>query len=109
MNHVVSMKEYKFKNLDISKIITECLKCNTLEEAKNLQTQYEQYCDTPEIARSNLGYIFGYCDDKQRTKLYKLFSVSHPIFGQDFGRGKEITTSEAFVKGLTICKTQTRK
>ena len=102
------MKKYKFDKLNISTIISECLKCNTKEESKNLQEQYEQYCDTPEIACSNLGYIFGYCDEKDRTKLYKLFSVNHPMFGEDFGRGKEMTTSEMFIKGLTLIENNDR-
>jgi hypothetical protein len=79
--------KYNFKDIGgISDLISACLQCQTKEQAGELQKQYEEYCDTPEIARSNLGYIFGYCNDEDRNKLYMLFSVSHPIFGSNFGR-----------------------
>lgn len=77
--------KYNFKDNDsISGIISACLQCKTKEEAEELQKEYEEYCDTPEIAKSNLGYIFGYCNKEDRIKLYKLFPVSHPIFGSDY-------------------------
>lgn len=77
--------KYNF-SVGISGIITLCLNCETKEQAEELQKQYEEYCDTPEIARSNLGYIFDYCDETDRKKLYRLFQVSHPVFGSSFGR-----------------------
>lgn len=73
-------------DLDISGIINVCLSCKTKEEAKEILKEYEQYCDTPEIAHSNLGYIFGYCGAEDRKRLYDSFPVSHPIFGSGFGR-----------------------
>lgn len=80
------MNEIKFEDLDIGGIINLCLTCKNKEEAKEILKEYEQYCDTPEIAHSNLGYMFGYCSGKDRKKLYDLFLVSHPIFGSQFGR-----------------------
>ena len=80
------MTKNRFGNLDIGEIIKLCLSCKTKEEAKEILKEYEQYCDTPEIAHSNLGYIFGYCSAEDRKKLYELFPVSHPIFGSGFGR-----------------------
>jgi hypothetical protein len=60
------------------------LKCETKEDVDDILGQYEKYCDTPEIARENLGYIFGYADKKNRKKLYLMFPVTHPIFGVNF-------------------------
>lgn len=88
-----------FSKLDIGNIIRLCLKCQTKEEAKKVLEQYERYCETPEIARSNLGYIFGYCSKENIEKLYSLFPVSHPIFGKEFGRGKEPSFKEAVEMG----------
>ncbi len=85
--------------MDISNILSACLKCESKEQANELLEQYEKYCDTPDIAHGNLGYIFGYCDTEGRNKLYKLFPVNHPIFGSGFGRGKDITSKEAFEIG----------
>jgi hypothetical protein len=82
----------KFGNIDFSKLgdigklLTLCLKCETKEDAGEVLRQYEKYCDTPQIADSNLGYIFGYCNEEDRKKLYSLFPVSHPVFGTAFGR-----------------------
>jgi len=78
--------KYDFTKMSISDIISACLKCETIKQASELQKQFEAYCDTPQIARRNLGYIFGYTDAENREKLYKLFNVSHPIFGASFGR-----------------------
>lgn len=74
-----------FNGISISDLISLCLSCETKKDAENIMRQYEQYCDAPEIARGNLGYIFGYCDEEDRKKLYDLFPVSHPIFGSEFG------------------------
>ena len=75
-----------FNDLSITNIITLCLSSKNREDAKYILKQYEQYCDTPEIAHSNLGYMFGYCNAEDRKKLYDLFLVNHPIFGSQFGR-----------------------
>ena len=91
-----------FTDLDITDIIGLCLKCKDKEDAKKVLEQYEKYCDTPEIARKNLGYIFGYCNEEDRKKLYSLFPVDHPIFGEKFGRGNDPTTEQAFAMGIAI-------
>ena len=78
--------EVDFSLVNISEIIQLCLKCQTVEEASRLRERYREYCNTPEIADGNLGYIFGYCSESDRKKLYGLFSVTHPIFGSVFGR-----------------------
>jgi hypothetical protein len=40
-----------------------------------------------ETARRNIGYILGYLDEKERTRIYSaLPKISHPIFGAAFGR-----------------------
>ena len=88
-----------FSKLDITNIISLCLGCKTKEDADKVLRQYEKYCDTPEIARKNLGYIFGYCNSEDREKLYSLFPVNHPMFGETFGRGGDISSEDAFKMG----------
>ena len=88
-----------FSTLDITNIISLCLRCQTKEDAEKVLRQYEKYCDTPEIAHENLGYIFGYCNTEDREKLYSLFPVNHPIFGKGFGRGEDISNIDAFKMG----------
>lgn len=69
------------------KILSLCLKCETKEAGISERFgQYEKYCDTADIARKNLGYIFGYLNVEDRKKMYSLFLVDHPIFGHGFGR-----------------------
>ena len=54
-----------------------------------------------EIACSNIGYILGYYgDETQRLWYGNLPDVVHPVFGAGFGRGKTITTEEAFNMGM---------
>lgn len=88
-----------FSKLDIGNIIRLCLKCKTKEDAKKVLEQYERYCDSPEIARTNLGYMFGYCGSENSKKLYSLFPVNHPVFGKEFGRGKEPSLKDAIEMG----------
>lgn len=42
--------------------------CNTMEDAM-------------QIAKSNLGYFSGYCDNEICDLIYKTFKINHPIFG----------------------------
>jgi hypothetical protein len=88
-----------FKNLNIGQIVELCLKCETKEDAHELLRQYEKYFDDPTIARNNLGYMFGYYDPEDRKKLYALFPVNHPMFGSEFGRGRDPSPEEAFKTG----------
>ena len=83
-----------FTGMNIGDILNRCLACETVEEAEIILYQYEDYCDTKEIAHRNLGYIFGYCNLEDREKLYRLFPVSHPIFGAGFGRENKQNGSE---------------
>lgn len=56
---------------------------------------------TPEgalaLAKSNLGYYAGYYDHATMTRVYKLFSTQHPIFGKTVP-----TMEEAFLKGQEL-------
>ena len=88
-----------FNKLDITNIVNLCLRCKTKEDAEKVLRRYEKYCATPEIAHNNLGYIFGYCGPENRKRLYSLFSVNHPIFGEGFGRGVDISGEDAFKMG----------
>ena len=98
----IDLNNIDFAKLDITDIISLCLKCENEEDAKKVLEQYEKYCDTPEIARENLGYIFGYCDSEDRKKLYSLFPVNHPAFGPGFGRGNDPTPEDAFAVGKKL-------
>lgn len=79
----------EFEQASISDVIDMCLKCETKKEASELRERYRAYCTTPEVADKNLGYIFGYCNEEQRKKLYSLFPVIHLMFGVSFGREGE--------------------
>jgi len=86
---MLDIENIHFEGMKIQDILTLCLKCDDKDDAKKVLEKYEQYCDTPEIARTSLGYIFGYCCKDDREKLYSLFHVNHPIFGECFGREKQ--------------------
>ena len=85
---MLDVENIHFEDMKIQDILALCLKCNDKDDAKKVLEKYKQYCDTPEIAMSNLGYIFGYCCKSDREKLYSLFPVNHCIFGKSFGREK---------------------
>ena len=36
------------------------------------------------IANSNIGYLAGYCAEKTRNRIHKLFKADHPIFGASY-------------------------
>lgn len=98
-----------FSKLDINGIIRLCLKCKTKEDAEKVMMQYEKYCDTPEIARKNLGYIFGHCGQEDREKLYSLFPVNHPIFGPEFGHRGDVSCTKVFKMGEKLGEEIKRK
>ena len=100
----IDLNDIDFTKLDIGGIIGLCLKCRNEIDAKKVLEQYEKYCDTPEIAHKNLGYIFGYCNSTDRKKLYSLFPVDHPVFKKEFGRGNDPTPQEAFEMGKKLLK-----
>ena len=86
MTAIDEIKAFDFDKGDIGAYLTLCLKCETEEEATLFLKRYREV--EPEYADGNLGYIFGYCSSEDRKKLYKLFPVSHPVFGSGFGRGQ---------------------
>ncbi len=56
------------------------------------------------LAGENLGYILGYYGKEIREEWYGCLSdedtpVVHPVFGVEFGRGKEPTLEEALQAG----------
>lgn len=71
----------------IWKFLDLATKIDTEEDAKRLLERYRAF--EPKFADENLGYIFGYIEPPSlRAKMYKLFPVNHPIFGEQFGRDK---------------------
>ncbi len=83
MSVMEEIENYDFEGGTIGTLLSLCTKCNTTEEATRL---LELYRGVNESADSNLGYIFGYCGEKERSRLYDLFPVAHPVFGAGFGR-----------------------
>jgi hypothetical protein len=87
MSVLKEIETFDFANRAIGDYLSLCLKCKTKEEAELFLVKYRKI--EPEYADQNLGYVFGYCSAEDRTKLYKLFPVNHPIFGSVFGRERE--------------------
>ena len=84
MTFADKIKNFDFvNNSTIANLLDLCLEAKTKEEALLIITRY---CAVNKYAMQNLGYIFGYCNEADRKKLYSLFQVAHPIFGSGFGR-----------------------
>ena len=79
----------KVVNIPISDLLDICERCKTEDDAKKVLNQMIEQSDSPEIATENLGYIFGYAGEEERKRLYSLFHLSHPIFGEGFGKGDD--------------------
>ena len=94
MSNVKQINTISFDGITIRGLIDMCIKCKTREEASMLLDAYRRYCDTPEIADANLGYIFGYCSPCEIERLYALFPVCHPVFGCKFGRSSTDTSTD---------------
>jgi len=56
-----------------------------------------------QIARVNLGYFAGYYDNETRIRVERLFSCSHPIFGN--AKNGTPTAEEAFAVGAKMGST----
>lgn len=46
------------------------------------------------VAKSNIGYFSGYCDEETRNRVSRIFEAEHPIFGSG-----NPTSEEAFEMG----------
>jgi hypothetical protein len=88
MSVIDEIKAFDFENGDMGAYLSMCLKCETEEEAALFLKGYREI--EPEFADKNLGYIFGYCSNEDRKKLYKNFPMVHPVFGKGFGREEDI-------------------
>ena len=97
MTIMEEIDKFNFAQGTIGTLLSLCCKVTTEEEAKHLLEKYREA--EPRFADQNLGYIFGYCDDKTRERLYRLFPVSHPVFGAGFGRGSDPSPEAAFAAG----------
>jgi hypothetical protein len=89
---------------------------DTLKDPEDIKTfvmEYEEYLiqntndsirgRERETARSNVGYILGYYSKETRAFWYQnLPDVNHPVFGSGFGRGKDVTTQEAYNAGKAM-------
>ena len=69
----------------VSDLLTAACSCQTSEDAASLLSTYAKaqreagYAES--VARQNLGYALGYLGNEDRTRLYSLFNLRHPIFG----------------------------
>ena len=88
MSVIDEIKAFDFENGDRDAYLSMCLKCKNEEEAALFLNRYREI--EPEFADKNLGYIFGYCTNEDRKKLYKVFPVVHPVFGAAFGREEDL-------------------
>jgi len=55
------------------------------------------------IERQSLGYYAGYCSNKTRARVERLFRCSHPIFGA-IGKVGAPTPEEAVQAGFDLAK-----
>ena len=55
------------------------------------------------VERQNLGYYAGYCSDKTRRRVERLFRCSHPIFGA-IGAVGAPTIDEAIQAGKDLAQ-----
>lgn len=112
-------QEMQDKAPERNPVFTAIETLNTDDEIRQFVKEYEDYIiantnDTVrgrerEVARQNVGYILGYHSDGVMKKWYAaLPDVNHPIFGSDFGRGKEITPEEALEAGRRAARRDTR-
>lgn len=85
---------YKGKTLEtIGQIFDEALRLakeGDLNECKRFFRGYIEHIaddrgctldEADKIARSNIGYFAGYCDNKTVKLIYDTYDLSHPIFG----------------------------
>ena len=91
MTVIGEIRAFDFENKNVQDYLSLCLKCKTEEEATLFLKRYREV--EPEYADKNLGYIFGYCSNEDRKKLYKLFPV---VLGgrNDRGEGKMLTVTD---------------
>lgn len=57
------------------------------------------FTSAEKLAKTNLGYYTGYCDDEIRERVERLFGCEHPIFGKLAEMGKP-TGEESFQCGF---------
>jgi len=92
----------------------------TLKTSKDIKLFFDEYVqflkdngsepkireDARRVAESNIGYILGYYGGDEHALWYGVLqTVSHPIFGHDFGRGYTPTVEEALEAGKKACRT----
>lgn len=53
--------------------------------------------------RVNLGYYAGYCNNKTRARVEKLFHCAHPVFGAIAEKGSP-TPEQAVAAGVAMAK-----
>lgn len=56
--------------------------------------------EATELANNNLGYLFGYYSEEQRSRFEDIFDCVHPIFGSV--RDHKWAVEELFLKGVEM-------
>lgn len=69
------------------------------QEAEAFIQAHEKAGMKREIFLSNLGYWGGYYSHEARSKVYRVFHTSHPVFGE-----RQPTAKEAFDAGKDLHK-----
>jgi hypothetical protein len=87
---------WKGKHLQTYGDIIEAIRaCSNQTEAQDFLCKYTVYCgNNIKIAESNIGYLAGYLSKEEAIKIFELFHVTHPIFGDTWP-----TPEEAFEMG----------
>jgi hypothetical protein len=101
------------KKLTYGESLSSAMKITDQEIADEYLKDYVKYImenmDNPNyeeainIAKSNIGYFSGYCDNKTRDRVERLFKCSHPVFGSIKENGTP-TPKEIFEMGKKIGK-----
>lgn len=85
----------------ISDFINAIKLCTTQPEAQRFLLAYSVFCKDEELAKNSIGYLAGYTNEKEATRIWKLFGVAHPVWGD-----KWPTPEEAFAMGVRLGKMQ---
>lgn len=84
---------------DVLNAVCDIALRESYEDAQDFMNLYEEDCvqrgGDMSVVRSNIGYVAGYCDQKTADRIYRVFSVSHPIFGRSHP-----SAEEAFQAGM---------
>ena len=85
-------------------ILDAVLACKSREEAEEFMILYSV---ESEHAKSNIGYMAGYCSHEDSQRIYDWFDCQHPIFGTTAPTAEEALN--AGIKLGELCRLQGSK